>query len=276
MFGSTTKVTKLEEQVASHRRALRKIADHLGVSIAEGTSPESAADAICAKLDGAGQKARKERSAPGSESRPITGDVRRIKLAGALDIIVRIGDVPSMQVFANDTDDLTKVFTTVSGDCLTVDTENMTIVSNGNNVTQIFTGRFGGMGEKRTGPLGLRVEVTLPAVSILQISGAGNATYRDVDLDGLEVDVSGAGNIEVTGRVDRFEANVSGSGNVDAQQLVAKRARMRVSGAGNVDATATEDVVARVSGVGHINISGQPQSRDTDVSGIGKIRFIGG
>jgi hypothetical protein len=34
--------------------------------------------------------------------------------------------------------------------------------------------------------------------------------------------------------------------------------------------------VARVSGVGKIKIGGNPPQRDTDVSGMGKIKFVDG
>lgn len=44
-----------------------------------------------------------------------------------------------MEVFANDSTDLPKILTTVSGDCLTVDNEPMMIVSSGRGITQIIS-----------------------------------------------------------------------------------------------------------------------------------------
>ena len=236
-----------------------------------------------------------------SESRAIPANIRKIKLSGAVDVVVRQGTEPKMEVFANDATDLPKILTTVSGDCLTVDNEPMMIVSGGHGVTQIIMGNgntqvagrdyfeggsirvgrnFGtaiGRGnvmEQRTGPLGFRVEVTLPNVASLRISGAGNVTYRDIDQGELSLDVSGAGTIEVTGKVNRLEADVSGAGDIAAYLLSAAHGRLRVSGAGNIKATATASVVARVSGVGKIKIGGNPPQRDTDVSGMGKIKFV--
>jgi hypothetical protein len=89
----------------------------------------------------------------------------------------------------------------------------------------------GGRMEQRTGPLGFRVEVTLPNVASLRISGAGNVTYQDINQDELSLDVSGAGTIEVTGKVNRLEADVSGAGDIAAYLLSATHGRLRVSGA---------------------------------------------
>lgn len=217
-----------------------------------------------------------------------------------MDIIVIQGAEPKMEVFANDAVDLQKILTSVSGDCLTT-TAPMMIINGGRGVTQIITGHgntqvagrdyfeggstrigrnFGtvigksDVMEQRSGPLGFRVEVTLPSVSSLRISGAGNVIYHDIQQEELSLDVSGAGTIDVTGKVNRLEADVSGAGSITAYLLSAAHGRLRVSGAGNIKATATDSVVARVSGVGKIKIGGNPPQRDTDVSGIGKIKFV--
>lgn len=103
----------------------------------------------------------------------------------------------------------------------------MMIINGGRGVTQIITGHgntqvagrdyfeggsirigrnFGtvigksDVMEQRSGPLGFRVEVTLPIVSSLRISGAGNVIYHCIQQDELSLDVSGAGTIDVTAR----------------------------------------------------------------------------
>ena len=130
--------------------------------------------------------------------------------------------------------------------------------------------------DKRSSPMGFRVEVTLPNVSRLSLSGAGNVIYHDIEREELSVDVSGAGTINVAGTVTRLEADVSGAGDIEAYSLRAAHGRLSVSGAGNIKATSEQSVVARVSGVGNIKINGDPPERDADVSGLGKIKFVVG
>lgn len=300
MFGINKKAAELEQRINDYQAALQRIAQHVGL-VGHQLPPDRLATAICSGIDALGSKEPLTISAPGSESRSIPVNIRKIKLSGAVDIVVRQGTDPKMEVFANDAADIPKILTTVSGDCLTVDSEPMIIVTGGRGVTQIIKGNgniqiaerecsegvsirvgrnFGtvvGKGcvvEQRSGPLGFRVEVTLPSVASLRISGAGNVTYRDIDQDELSLDVSGEGAIEVSGKVNRLDADVSGAGDIVAYRLTAAHGRLRVSGAGSIKATATESVVARVSGVGKIKIGGNPPQRDTDVSGLGKIKFV--
>lgn len=291
MFGSNKKAVALELQLENYHRAMQRIAQYVGVTEHQ-LPPDRLATAICDEIDGLVGKEPQKPSVPGSETRPISANIRKIKLSGAVDIVVRQGAEPKMEVFANDATDLPKILTTVSGDCLTVDNEPMMIVSGGRGGSvQIFNGAISGsvaMGNivnkgcrgdstvisQRTSSPGFRVEVTLPNVDSLRISGAGSVTYRDIDQDELSLDVSGAGTIEVTGKVNRLEADVSGAGDIAAYLLSATHGRLRVSGAGNIKATATVSVVARVSGVGKIKIGGNPPQRDTDVSGMGKIKFV--
>lgn len=292
MFGSGKKTAEFEQRIEEYRQAFLRVAQHVGVDIAGQASAERAAVAIC---DGIDRLAGKEPidTKPGREERPIPASVRKIRLSGAVNITVRQGAEPRMEVFASSVSDLSKVLTTVSGDCLTVDNEPMMIITSGRGVSQIITGNVGSISmsgsiinagcdifrqgasvEQRDKLPKLSVEVTLPSVSSLRISGAGNVLYRDVQLDDLFLDVTGAGNIEVSGKTTRLEAEVSGAGDIRGFDLVAKHSRLRVSGAGNIKATATESVIARVSGVSKIKIAGNPSERDTDVSGMGKIRFV--
>lgn len=276
MFG-IKKTEELEQRINDHHAALQRIARHVGV-VGHQMSPDRLATAICSGIDALLGKEPQKASAPGSESRPIAANIRKIKLSGATDVIVTQGAEPKMVVFANDAADLPKILTSVSGDCLTVDNEPMMIVA-GNRIStfqgsmQIVMGGVNVM-ERRTDSSCFRVEVTLPNVNSLRISGAGNAIYHDIEQDELRLDVTGAGAIDVAGKVNRLDAEVSGAGSIAAYMLAASHGHLRVSGAGSIKATAAESVVARVSGVGKIKIAGNPPQRDTEVSGLGKIKFV--
>jgi len=301
MFGTSCKPKELEQCLSDYQGALQRVAQHVGV-VWHQLSPEQLATAICSSIDTLSGKAVAKASAPGSETRPLATNIRKIKLSGAVDIVLTQGTEPKMEVFANDAADIQKVLTTVSGDCLTVDSEPMMIVNSGRGVTQVITGnghtQVAGRGhlqessirigrnfgtviaagkviEQRSGSLALRVEITLPNVSCLRTSGAGNITYHGIEQDELTLDVS-AGSIEVSGKVNRLKADVSGAGDIAAYQLAATDGRLRVSGDGIIKATVTESVVARLSGVGKIKVNGNPAQRDIDVSGIGKIKFVNG
>lgn len=118
---------------------------------------------------------------------------------------------------------------------------------------------------------GLVVEISMPELAAVEVSGAGNMSMDDVQGDSFQAEVSGAGNLQATGRVDRVEAEVSGAGDVDFTQLLARDAIVEISGAGDIRVHATESLSASVSGAGDVTYTGDPADVQTDVSGAGDV-----
>jgi hypothetical protein len=118
---------------------------------------------------------------------------------------------------------------------------------------------------------GLVVEISMPELAAVEVSGAGNMSMEGVEGDSFRAEVSGAGNLQATGRVDRVEAEVSGAGDVDFAQLLARDATVEISGAGDIHVHATESLSASVSGAGDVTYTGDPSDVQTDVSGAGDI-----
>jgi hypothetical protein len=117
------------------------------------------------------------------------------------------------------------------------------------------------------------VTVELPNIQEIDIRGSASVEYRAFSQDEIAIDVSGSGNILLSGVVATLDVGVSGSGSVDATALTSKVAKLKVSGSGDVHANVLEAVKARISGSGRVKISGNPPVRDTNVSGSGKIKF---
>ena len=98
-----------------------------------------------------------------------------------------------------------------------------------------------------------------------------NITVYGINGSDFEVDVSGAGSVNLSGEVDRFRADLSGAGSINAKELKAKDVRVSVSGAASADVYAKDYLDASVSGVGSISYYGDPAKTKTDVSGVGSI-----
>lgn len=120
--------------------------------------------------------------------------------------------------------------------------------------------------------VGIGVDIRTPELDMITLSGAGDFTARGIDGEVLRAEVSGAGGVGATGRVDSVEIVVSGAGDVRFRRLVAQEASVEVSGAGSVHVTATDSLTASVSGVGDVVYSGHPESVDKGVSGLGEVR----
>ncbi|MEM7107229.1 MAG: head GIN domain-containing protein [Bacteroidota bacterium] len=104
----------------------------------------------------------------------------------------------------------------------------------------------------------------------LEMSGAG-AVELDLDMKALEIRVSGAGAMELTGQVIEQRIRMDGAGGLDASDLVSEKCDIEISGVGGASVHVTEILTATVSGVGGITYRGNPVDVRKDVSGIGTV-----
>lgn len=105
----------------------------------------------------------------------------------------------------------------------------------------------------------------------LECSGAG-----DIDLElsarSLDVTVSGAGDLRISGSTDRQKVRLSGAGDYKAGDLKSKYTYAKASGAGSVTVHASEEIEAFASGASSVKYYGNPEKERTSSSGAGSIR----
>ena len=107
----------------------------------------------------------------------------------------------------------------------------------------------------------------------VKLSGSGDLKL-DVKTTDFEANLSGSGDVVLTGNSDNFTSKISGSGDVVAVDLFTKKANLTISGSGDMKINCTQSLYARVSGSGDIGYKGNPESKDTKVSGSGEISKI--
>jgi hypothetical protein len=76
------------------------------------------------------------------------------------------------------------------------------------------------------------VEIELPARALrhVRISGAGTVTLEKLSQRELGLAISGSGDIQAQGNVERVSADISGSGNVRLADVAMKRLKTKISG----------------------------------------------
>lgn len=125
-----------------------------------------------------------------------------------------------------------------------------------------------------SGACKLMAETTIRSESFtLNISGAG-AGELDIVAETLTTDISGAASLTITGRATNHKASLSGASSLKAEELVTESTDISLSGAGSATVYAAESINAKLSGVGSIKYAGNPEKKQTNVSGIGKISSI--
>jgi hypothetical protein len=141
-------------------------------------------------------------------------------------------------------------------------------------------------------PKNTRVVITLPHLERLILDGAGqvildgkwtfhrldiltdgayNVIARQLEADYIVAELSGAGNMELSGKAQKADLLMSGAGNLDAFDLVTAITDCKMSGMGNLECHATEEVYAIMSGMGNLSYTGNPKKVSKRRTGLGKI-----
>jgi hypothetical protein len=171
-----------------------------------------------------------------------------VELAGANNVVVRVGEAQSVVVEADD-NLLDRVTTEVhSGELVIANTPGS------------FTTRSP-----------MSVEVTVPTLDALSLSGSGNIVVSGVEAESLSVSLPGSGTLTGRGTATRLHVAVHGSGNVQLTELVANDVLADVGGSGSIFITVRGSLHASVSGSGAILYAGNPQHVTRSITGSGVI-----
>jgi hypothetical protein len=209
---------------------------------------------------------------PESEQRLVT-EFSGVENTTSFNVEVIYDSVYSVEVTADD-NILQLINTSVRGDKLIIDTDNNMCINFGSSVD---------------------VEIHMPVLNSIELSGSGNMNIFDFDCESLEIENSGSGNIDMTGiyatttvdiRVDgsgdvsisgkahRGDYTVSGSGNIDAEDLLVDECYAYISGSGNIHCFAYLLLDATIDGSGDIIYGGSPDEVVQTINGSGRIREI--
>ncbi len=119
----------------------------------------------------------------------------------------------------------------------------------------------------------IQTENTLKGKNLsILMSGANNLHFRDIEMEQLTLELSGVGNIDISGKATQASIDLSGTGNIDVLDLVIQNAHCNISGLGKLSCNVQNDLEAAVSGMGSIRYRGEPKFLRKSVSGIGKVR----
>jgi len=102
---------------------------------------------------------------------------------------------------------------------------------------------------------------------------ATGAVDLDFALEGqkLKLDLAGASECDLRGKVDDLRMQLSGAGDFDAYDLIAKDVEIDLSGAGSARVYATEDLDVSISGAGSVRYRGEPKIHKS-ISGLGSLK----
>jgi len=181
-----------------------------------------------------------------TESRTVAA-FRSVDLAGSNNVFIRVGEEQFVQVYGDGN----------LIDRVTTDVEDSTLV-------------IGSKGSYSTNSP-MRVEVSVPSLRDLTLSGSGNVLVSGVDGRRFTVTISGSGAVRASGTTEQLVVTVSGSGQAELGGVEASIVHAVVSGSGEIVVTATASLDASVPGSGSIMYGGNPNDVTKSVTGSGEI-----
>jgi hypothetical protein len=105
----------------------------------------------------------------------------------------------------------------------------------------------------------------------LVLSGGAQVKLNGIQIDLLDSELSGAGDIQASGIANEIKLILSGLGNFNAADLKTNTATVELSGMGNATVRVEKELAATITGAGSINYFGNPRV-EQNVKGAGSVK----
>jgi hypothetical protein len=197
------------------------------------------------------------------------GEFRGIAVSGGIDLKVRQGSQPSIEVKA-EANLLPYLETVVDNGTLQVrwkkgsklrvkDTPAVSVT-----VVDLLSIAAAGSSDVAIAPL------KTPKLAI-QLSGAGDVAIDTVQTDELSISVAGSGDVTASGQATRLQLRISGSGDLKTDALKAEDVTVSIAGSGDASVHAAKSLSVSIAGSGDVVYRGEPQVKSSIV-GSGNVR----
>lgn len=174
-----------------------------------------------------------------------------VEVSDALDVTIRQGSEYS--VMAN-------------GDRRNI--EDLQVITNGNSL-KINFGKFDRTGSRHHTTY---ITITTPMLSGIVLSGAVKSNIYGYQFDRVDVTLSGASRLDISGVASDLRARVSGASELNGFDLSTSAATIDASGASKVQVSAVNKLDATASGASKVRYRGNPSVRvfSSGASSIGQ------
>jgi len=115
------------------------------------------------------------------------------------------------------------------------------------------------------------LRITIPELTAVTSSGAGDIKITDANSDDLKIESTGAASVNASGKAKSITVSSTGAGDIVTSRLQAAKAKVTVSGAASINVFASDQLDVSVSGVGSVTYSGNPKTVNKNVSGLGSV-----
>lgn len=226
-----------------------------------------------------------------SETRTIDARVERVKLEGVVNLQIRQG-TPAALILKGDARLVGRTTATQHGDMLAIGLEGRgaSIGSSRGVQAELVLPSLRAVSSESVGSTtvngfkGDTLEIDLDGAGSMNVSsqyrvitaslgGVGSLRIQDADSDSIDLDLGGAGYVSLSGRSRFLKAELSGLGGLDAQKCAVESVKIELSGLGNASVNARTSADLELSGMGSVTVFGKPANRKVVVDGLGKVNW---
>jgi len=208
------------------------------------------AAAQAATVQGSGTAASEMRTVP---------EFQAIATKGSIDIIVRQGAQPSVQVQADD-NLLPLLETVVEGGSATLQVRwkrGESLSTRAKVLVTVVTPRLGALASAGSGDIRLETFNT-PALQ-LSLAGSGDARLENLSTEALTVSIAGSGDVSGKGSAGKTKVSIAGSGDVRLMDLRSDDVTVSIAGSGDAAVNAQRTLTVSIAGSGDVVYAGNAQ-----------------
>lgn len=201
-----------------------------------------------------------------TEMREIS-DVHALELDSPGDVVVTLGDAPSLSVTAGE-----KVIDRLRADSsdgvLRLSVDGGKLQTSGTIRYELTVTSFDAVTISGSGDA--KVDFTGADDVTIAVDGSGSVDARGIDAQALSLTIHGSGDVVTSGIAREQDIEIHGSGDYKANELETGDVSIMISGSGGAEVFATETLSVRIDGSGDVLYSGDP-AVTKDIAGSGGV-----
>lgn len=207
-----------------------------------------------------------------AEVRPVTS-FHAIQVSHAFDVVITQGAEVALAVSSSNKDDIQYIRTAVENGVLKIWQADDKKWWPKNRKLKAYISVKNLDAIRASGATNIKIDGGLKADNLkLQLSGASDLQGQLNVSQQLEVDLSGASDINITGSADNITIEANGASDVKAYEFRANTCSVDASGASGVQITVDKELSAKLSGASHVHYKGTGLIRDIKTSGASNVR----
>ena len=195
-----------------------------------------------------------------------------VHISNAFDVYLTQGNEEGVAVSASDPDDLRRIETVVEDGILKIRYTDPKKSWRGNKKLKAYIAVKNIDQLRASGACDVKIEGGLRAASLkMNLSGATDLSGELIVEGDLDIDLSGASDLSISGSARNVTIDASGASDVKGYDFRTTTCNVEASGASGVRITVDKELSARLSGASNVSYKGDALIRDIKTSGASNI-----